>query len=370
MSGLITTAASQYANRPKDQQFASLDALIASGLEDKNHSAERNYNLKDLRVIARGDDIRIEGPKGEATFTHWSFGQLCRMLGAPAGYMRKGLTPQLVADCLDHGLQTGEIGATASVLLRQPNGNPTPVFRCCTTDSYSRVWDCDLAHSAQQHVFNYTGGSGQAWQNAPTWEGEQIAGFRSDRDSFILQIDGGSIVTDPSAGQGEDGKLYRGIMLRNSEVGASSITIEVVLFRYICGNWNLWGAVLGQTWRRRHVGTGLNRAVLRELASVARNFTQRPASADDALIRSLISHELAHTREAVIDELRKMGASKDVAEAAYDRTVQTEKASPRSFWGIAQGVTRLSQDSGYQDERYTLDKLGALILARGARVAA
>ena len=103
---------------------------------------------------------------------------------------------------------------------------------------------------------------------------------------------------------------------------------------------------------------------------MARRFCDRPASQDEQLIRTLIDREIAHDRAAVVDELRTMGAMCEQAESAFDRCVQQETVSPRSFWGIAQGLTRLSQDDGYQDERYAIDKLAAAVLARGARVAA
>ncbi len=54
----------------------------------------------------------------------------------------------------------------------------------------------------------------------------------------------------------------------------------------------------------------------------------------------------------------------------YERCERTESVSPRSFWGAAQGCTRISQDAPYQDERYELDKLASLILARGRKLVA
>jgi hypothetical protein len=164
--------------------------------------------------------------------------------------------------------------------------------------------------------------------------------------------------------------MYRGILLRNSEVGASSITIETILYRYVCGNHMLWGAIVDQTFRRRHVGTRVVRDTASEIGRIAWNWTHQSAARDEAIIAGLISHEIAHTREAVIDELRKLGATAEQAEQAYSTCERTETAAPRSYWGIAQGLTRLSQLQTHQDGRYELDKLAALVLKRGSRVAA
>lgn len=161
--------------------------------------------------------------------------------------------------------------------------------------------------------------------------------------------------------------MYRGIMVRNSEVGHCSITIETVLYRFICGNHILWGAAFDRSFRRRHVGHKITRDTMQELLTIARRYNNRAASDDEQIIRALIDHDIAHTKEAVIDELRKMGATKEDATQAYGLCEDRESASPRSFWGMAQGLTRLSQATGYQDERLALDQLAAAVLKAGAK---
>lgn len=103
MTNTIDTAAREYANRPKDERFPSIQALCDAALAEKNLSAERTYNLKDLQIVpavtAAGETLRLQSPKGTARFTPWSFGQLCRTLGAPASYLRE-LPPAIAADAV------------------------------------------------------------------------------------------------------------------------------------------------------------------------------------------------------------------------------------------------------------------------------
>ena len=127
---------------------------------------------------------------------------------------------------------------------------------------------------------------------------------------------------------------------------------------------------MGHQFKRRHVGTQVLRDVLREVGAVARRLANRPASVDEALIKSLINLELAATKEGLIDELRKMGATQADADAAYQTSVEFFDGNPRSFWGVAQGLTRVSQASGYQDDRLALDQLAAKVLARGRQLVA
>lgn len=377
-------AQSEYYKRPEDERFESLELLLQAAKQDREQSHEAIYNLRDLRATATdtelaGDGRRslmLESPKGRAGFTHYSFGQLARTIGAPANYLR-GLPPQIAADAINFGLQEASpVGTAANLLIRDDRDQPFPTIRACTSETYGRVWDASLYGELARHFGDGHTSNGGQWMTPPAWPGSQPSGqYRGDRDSFVIRVDGGSIVTDPSlmssrnadAGMsGDAAQLFRGIMIRNSEVGHCSITIETVLFRYICGNHMLWGAILDKQFRRRHVGTKITRDTMQELARIAYRFNQRAASEDERIIRTLIEHEIAHTREGVIDELKKLGATKQQAQDAYDTCAAKEQASPRSFWGIAQGLTRSSQESGWQDDRLALDQLAAQVLKRGA----
>lgn len=373
MSLLTSQAANRnYAVRPADERFPSLAAMVTNAESDKARSIERSYNLKDLRATVEDDAVVLQSPKGHAKFTHWSFGQLARTVEAPAAYLRS-LSPQLAADCLNFGLTNSPVGSTANLLVKAPNGDPTPTIRAATSETYGRVWDADLYGNIARQLTDRD----PNWTLPPTWTGEGAGAYRGDRDSFLILTNGGSIVTDPtlrlhpSQDAGKSGPhdgMYRGILVRNSEVGAASVVIERILYRYVCGNHMLWGAMIDKSYRRRHVGANSLRDTIREIASIAYRWGNASAERDNAIIKALVDHEIAATKEGVIDELRKLGATKEQATAAYDTCEQKEAVSPRSFWGVAQGLTRLSQDGdGYQDERYSLDRIAASVMSKGAR---
>jgi len=359
MHTVITTAATQYYNRPKDERFASPQALLDFSVARKGASKQIDYNLKDLQVVpstAGHGAVQVQSPRGLADLTPWSHSQLCKMLGAPAAYLRS-LPSQIAADALNHGIKASTPGSTARLLAQRKDSGV--LLRAVTSEAYGRLYDADWLSPVVQDLCVR-----QGWTNPPTWDGQPAGSYASDRDSFVVLVNGGSIVNDPSIRNG-DGKMFRGIMLRNSEVGAAAWLMEEVLYQYVCGNHNFWGAALGQTYRRRHVGESVLRDVLRELGTMIRRISNRPASTDETLIRSLIDLQVAETKDGVVDELRRMGATEQDAIDAYDRCEQKFAASPRSYWGIAQGLTSISQQSGFQDERLTLDQLAAKILAKG-----
>lgn len=378
MSLLSTQAASRnYAMRPADERYGSVAELVQAAQHERNLSRERPYNMKDLTIAPIDGDLMMTSPKGQAKMTHWAFGQFCRMVDAPAQYMRE-LSPELAAKCLNYGIEQTVPGTMASLLVKAPNGTPYPVVRACTSDSYARVWDSELYGAVANQII----GQDDKWTLPPTWSGELAGAYRGDRDSFLILVNGGSIVNDPSArftgatpvrrdagtSAIPDNGMFRGLLIRNSEVGASSITIESILYRYVCGNHMLWGAVSDKTFRRRHVGTRVVRDAIREISNFAYNYVRQSTGRDEAIIRTLIDSEIAHTKEAVVDELRAMGATKDQAESAYLSCEKTESASPRSFWGAAQGLTRVSQESAWQSDRFVLDQLAGKVLARGAKL--
>ena len=379
MSLLATQSAHrEYASRPADERLGSLEALVSTATDDRNRSIERTYNLKDLRAVPTdAGSVHLASPKGEARLTHWSFGQLARTIGAPAGYLRD-LPATLASDCINYGLTEAVPGTSCNLLVRTPSATDSvPTIRAATSETYGRVWDADLYGGIQQQLARWD----DRWTLPPTWSGEPAGAYRGDRDSFLILTNGGSIVTDPSltnrgpgSGTGTGGgtaprdSMFRGILVRNSEVGAASVVIERILFRYICGNHMLWSAMADRSFRRRHVGVTALRDTVREISRLAYEWGQASTARDTAIIRALVDHEIAHTKEAVIDELRALGATKDQATAAYELCEKQESVSPRSFWGAAQGLTRLSQAGGYQDERYSMDRIAASLLAKGAKV--
>jgi len=63
--------------------------------------------------------------------------------------------------------------------------------------------------------------------------------------------------------------------------------------------------------------------------------------------------------EAVV---RRLDLSQKQAAEAYTLAEQHEP-NPRSVWGYAQGLTRLSQRTPWQDGRFALDRTASRLLA-------
>lgn len=357
----------EYNRRPADESFGSLAAMVESATHDKELSIERSHNWRDLRFAVQDDSVVLSAGKGPADLSHWSFSQACRSLEAPGAHYRDGLSPALAAECLNYRIGQAPHGQDARLLLRAPNGNGRnlPLVRACTSESYGRVWDADLYGSLAE-VF----ASSSSWGLPMGPKGREVGAYRGDRDSFLIYINADKTVTDPSL-RGGDGGMHRGLLVRNSEVGASSLVLDCILFRDYCRNQMLWGAMMDKSYRRRHVGTEVLRNAIREISRIAYQFTNQSAERDEAIIRGLINREIATTEAGVISELRACGATAEQAADAFKACEVYEAGlSPRSFWGAAQGLTRISQATEYQDERFALDSLAAKLMAKGRKLVA
>jgi hypothetical protein len=348
-----------YTARPRDTRYADLQTLVDTAAEDKRLSAERTLAVRDLHAITVNGEIMLAGPRGAAHFTHWSWGQACRVVGAPARYL-SDLAPDLGAQCLTHGLQRTD--GDAVILVRAPNGRPEPVIRAITSETYGRVWDADLGGALLSL-------QDQGWR-PPTGDEMQTRTpqcARSDRDSAITLIHPDTPIADPSS----DLPLYRTVKILNSEVGAKGIWILVGMMRALCSNLQIWQFDRISTYKRRHVGAKALRDSIRAIARLSRELGDQSVARDEGILRLLTEHEIATTRVALVAELRELGATQVQAEAAYDSAEADERVSPRSYWGAAQGLTRIAQASGYEDQRLQLDRIAGQVLARGrARVSA
>ena len=58
--------------------------------------------------------------------------------------------------------------------------------------------------------------------------------YLGDRDMFLFLVDGNRDLDDPT--DRAHAGLFRGFILRNSDVGAAALTLDVFLFRVVCGN--------------------------------------------------------------------------------------------------------------------------------------
>jgi hypothetical protein len=356
-------ASHQWATRPADERFSSLEAMHAAALASRDSSREKDTEWASLRAEAVGSDLFLVGKGGVgAKIAHYAFGQLANRIGAPAAYLRQ-LPATLAAQNLNYGLKE-KVSGLASLLFHLNTGETGTALtlRAATSEKYTRIWNHEViarlielsARCRLQPGRTTMGGAGNP-------EGLDLDGvpsralYASDHDMFAFLMSE-QLVQDP-VGQ----SLFRGIIVANSEVGDRALSVLGFWFREVCWNHIIWGAEKLTEVKLVHVGEIGKKWVDAQL--VIRRYLD--ASTDQESVRfQQLTARIAATKEEVLDTLfGKRLASYTALEASYDAVVPEEDGDPRSVWGIAQGITRHSQKTPYADERFALDRAAGKLLS-------
>src|SRR6202171_1574509 len=100
------TAHREWARRPPDERFTSVETLWDTAPGSPSRTEERDIATVDLRTEAVATDaLALHEASGRpAALTHWSFEQLATISGAPPKYLRT--LPALIASSgIHHGLR-------------------------------------------------------------------------------------------------------------------------------------------------------------------------------------------------------------------------------------------------------------------------
>lgn len=104
----IGRVSSEWFSRPADERYLSLTDLHNSVKRRSERSKTRIVENEAIRVEASRDDperlkLMLPGADAPIAPTHWSFGQLASLVGAPANYLRQ-LPAPLAGINLQYGL--------------------------------------------------------------------------------------------------------------------------------------------------------------------------------------------------------------------------------------------------------------------------
>ena len=353
------TAHREWASRPPDERFNSVQALYEAARTRRIGTEERDIETVDFGTEAVAEDvIALRDPSGRpAALTHWSFEQLATIAGAPPKYLRT-LPASIASAAINHGLQRQRRDQHQ---LFTDQAAPWTVH-AITSPRYARVHHDELAgrvldlmssHPAWHLPLGYKDGVFGA-ERVPS------GAYLGDRDMFLFLVDGNRDLHDPT--DSSQSGLFRGFILRNSDVGAAALSLDVFLFRVVCGNHIIWGFQHVAGFRRRHIGASIQDAWSTSLIR-ARAALDADTTADRTMVARATTTELGSSREEVVQAaVRKLELPTKSAAQAYDLAEQNER-NPRSVWGFVQGLTRLSQQTPWQDGRFALDRAAGALLA-------
>lgn len=131
---------SEWFSRPDDERFLSLSDLYASVKTRTERSRTRSLASADIRVEAHRDaperlSLLLPGGERPVAPTHWSFGQLAGLVGAPAAYLR-----QLPAALAGINLQYGLTSHRAEQVKTLEIEDGRTELRAVTGPDYGRIF--------------------------------------------------------------------------------------------------------------------------------------------------------------------------------------------------------------------------------------
>lgn len=374
----LMQASNQWMSRPADERFVSLPDLMTKVSKQKSLSRGSVVSSRQIEVQPHHADerkgIQIVGPNGGiSTPTHWSFGQLAQLSGAPASYLRK-LPAPIVADCMNYGFRFNRDVADVGVLLTKSEYaahdasdlgmGHDPIesveMRAATGPNYGRIWNEEIVGALMQKFgdgitgdFRVPGEFGKAVD--VTKDNTTIYG--SDRDIFVFLADETNRVEMPNRRNGQSGSLARGFFVWNSEVGSQSIGAAFFLFDYACSNRIVWGAEGFKEIRLRHTASAPDRW-LEEVAPVLMEYSHASALPIEQTIKAAQDKKVADDLDNFLAK-RFTKSEATAIKAAHER----EESRPvETLWDVVTGVTAHAKTLPYQDSRVAMERAGGKVL--------
>ena len=196
----IGRVSSEWFSRPADERYLSLSELFAAVRSRAERSRSRTVQSAAILVEAsRGDADRLAlmlpGEDMPLVPTHWSFGQLASLVGAPATYLR-----QLPAPLAGINLQYGLTSHRAELVKTLEVEDERIELRAVTGPDYGRIYDHELVTAVQRIAGDGTGDTRWKVPGVPDWStgiynpGVDVSRdtttlYASDRDVFLFLVD-------------------------------------------------------------------------------------------------------------------------------------------------------------------------------------
>lgn len=368
----LMQASRQWSTRPDDERFTSLLDLQAHVRLSRENSTQAVISTRDMMVRPHDADprygITVETKDGLLIDpTHYSFGQLASLAGAPAGYLRK-LPAPIVADAMNFGLKFSRSAEDVGI-LRTANSissdmSPIPhvhnELRAATGPNYGRVWDQDIVDALVNKFGDGISGDfrvpGEFGKAVPVTK-ENTTIYGSDRNVFVFLADETNRIEMDNRRDGNKGSLARGFFVWNSEVGAETIGAAFFLFDYVCKNRIVWGVKDFKEIRLRHTKSAPDRW-LEEITPVLMDYSKASAAPIEQTIKEAQQKRVDDDLDKFLSNRFNKGQTAAI-KAAHER----EEGRPiESLWDATTAVTAYAKTIRNQDDRVALERQGGALL--------
>jgi hypothetical protein len=369
----IGRVSSEWFSRPDDERYLSLSALYAAVRARADRATARTVETRTLRVEASRDDAEhlaliVPGREEPIAPTHWSFGQMCSLVGAPAGYMR-----QLPAPLAGINMQHGLLSHRAELVKTLEADDGRIELRAVTGPDYGRIWDHELVAAVMKIAGEGTGDTRWKVPGLLDWSTmthnpfvevtkDTTTLYASDRDVFLFLVDDAHPIEAGRLPNGDPDLYFRGFYCWNSEVGSKTLGMASFYLRAVCMNRNIWGAEGFEEISIRHSKFASHRFAHQAAPALERFATSSPAPFLEGIsaAREQIVARKDEDRESF---LRRRGFSRPETEKIIATVLEEEGRPPESIFDFVQGITALARAKPHQDARLELEGKAAKLLS-------
>ncbi|MEN0117831.1 MAG: DUF932 domain-containing protein [Agrobacterium cavarae] len=361
----IGRVSSEWFSRPDDERFLSLNDLYDTVRSRADRAHARTIESAAIRVEATRDnaerlELLVPGQRQPIAPTHWSYGQLCSLVGAPSTYMRQ-LPAPLAAINLQHGL----LNHRAELVKTLEMDDGRLELRAVTGPDYGRIWDHELVSAVMKIAGNGTGDTMWKVPGVLDWATmthnpfvditkDTTTLYASDRDVFLFLVDDTHPIEAGRLPYGEPDLYFRGFYAWNSEVGSKTLGIASFYLRAVCANRNLWGTENFEEITIRHSKFAAQRFA-HEAAPALTSFANSSPAPFIAGIKAARERIVARKDDDRETFLRRRGFSKGETGKVIEMVLSEEGRPPESIFDFVQGITALARTKTNQDTRLELE---------------
>ncbi len=372
----IGRVSSEWFSRPDDERYLSLTALHTAVRSRAERATARTVESRAVRVEASRDNaerltLTVPGRDAPIAPTHWSFGQLCSLVGAPAAYLR-----QLPAPLAGINLQHGLLNHRAELVKTLEAEDGRVELRAVTGPDYGRIWDHELVAAVQRIAGDGVGDTRWKVPGVLDWAtlthnpfvdvtAETTTLYASDRDVFLFLVDDTHPIEAGRLADGSPDLYFRGFYAWNSEVGSKTLGIASFYLRAVCQNRNLWGVEQFEQITIRHSKFAAQRFA-HEAAPALTRFANSSPAPFVAGIKAAREQIVAQSDEDRESFLRKRGFSKPETAKIIETVLNEEGRPPESLFDFVQGITALARGKAHQDARLELEGKAKALMDRAA----
>jgi len=308
-----------------------------------------------IRAVPTDGDIVLSFPRGEGQesvpfeITDWAHGQIALKVGVPKKYYDKCRTAgkaELLADNINAWM-----GTTERRMLRTQKG----AVRAMVSDRYLRI-DNDFVLGVAKERLN---ANGLDLRDPSVVKRCHISDTR-----LYLQVNVPHQVAEIKKGD----RVIQGLILSNSEVGASAFTVEPFLWRLVCSN----GLIAPQALTRIHLGAKNDVGIMSETTMDLEKDLLKSKVTD--IIDSVFNLEVF---EAWVEQLKgttevHIPKPTETLDAAFDNFGLFEDLKPKVLdeiiregdntqYGLVNALTAVARDVPNFEDMVTMERVAGEI---------